>query len=260
MNKVAISCAIGVVAGLALAGAYAAAPYAGLVVAPSTLMVVAAIVAFGSSIAILTLTALNKPEKEKEKKQGLRLSELKEADYAHFPTTGLRIVLKPDTAIGELDVFRHPDAYAQKDILLTIKKSSGKTVFNPILIKQLFKKLSGFDKFMHVLLVNEHDEFVGYIPAYYARTKLTGDTSESQIRKYIIDVLADPKISYTLIEIGGLSKDETVSDNERIGDTLKRISESLFRGLIVFKDKRNRKPIGVIYSEDLVKLNMASGS
>ncbi len=259
MNKVAISCAIGVIAGLALAGAYAAAPYAGIFIAPSTLMVVAAIAAFGSSIAILTLSAISRPEKKKEKKPTKRLSELAGDDYARFPASGVRIVLRPDSVIEELDVVRHPYAYVKCTIFLTIKKSSGKAVFNPILIKRLFLALKDFEAFLHIVLVNEHDEFIGYIPAAFARARLIGDNAESMIRKYIVDILANPKESGTLMEIGGLSKEETIADGEHVGDALKKVNEGLFRGLVVFKDKRNRKPIGVIYSEDLVKLNMTLG-
>ena len=112
MKKVAISCAIGVIAGLALAGAYFAAPYAGVSVAPATLMIAAAIVAFGSSVAILTLSALSKPEKKDDKRPTKRLSELADGDYAHFPTTGVRIVLRPDSVISRPKVLRSPRCHA----------------------------------------------------------------------------------------------------------------------------------------------------
>ena len=255
MNKIAISCAIGAGAGLALAGAYVCAPYAGVYLTPTAMIVSAAVVAFGSSIALLCLSVLGKTEKKLEK-SSKRLSALSLEDYAHFPATGVHIVLRPDSVIEELDVVRHPEAYAKKDVFLTVKKSSGKTVFNPILIKRLFERLSRFENFVHILLVNEHDEYIGYMPAGYARLRLLGEDAESLIRKYIVDVLADPKTSAALIEIGGLSKDETISDGERVADALKKAAEGFFRGFVVFKDKRNRKPVGVIYTEDLVRLSM----
>jgi hypothetical protein len=255
MNRIAISCAIGAGAGLALAGAYLVAPYAGVTLTPTAVLVFAAVVAFGSSVALLTMLTLAKPEKKKAPSTK-RLSDLLLGDFAHFPTAGMHIVLRPDSVVEELDVVRHPDAYAKKDIFLTIKKSSGKTVFNPILIKRLFENLSRFENFVHILLVNEHDEYIGYMPAGYARWHLLGEDAESLIRKYIVDVLADPKTSAALIEIGGLSKDETIYDNERVADALKRAAEGFFRGFVVFKDKRNRKPVGVIYTEDLVRLSI----
>jgi len=259
MKKVAISCAIGVIAGLALAGAYFAAPYAGVSVAPATLMIAAAIVAFGSSVAILTLSALSKPEKKDDKRPTKRLSELADGDYAHFPTTGVRIVLRPDSSIEELDVVRHPSGYTDKNIFLIIKKSSGKSVFNPVILKRLFEKLSGFGSFTHVLLVNEHDEYIGYIPAGYVRRELlSAEDTESLIVKYIVNVLANPRGSDVLRQISGqisgLSVDECISDNETVSAALKKVTGGLFRGLVVFKDTRNRKPIGVIWSEDLIKL------
>ena len=92
------------------------------------------------------------------------------------------------------------------------------------------------------------------------RLRLLGEDAESLIRKYIVDVLADPKSSAALIDIGGLSKDETISDGERVADALKKAAEGFFRGFVVFKDKRNRKPVGVIYTEDLVRLSLRTDS
>ena len=79
MNKIAISCAIGAGAGLALAGAYVGAPYAGVTLTPTAMMVSAAVVAFGASIALLTMTALTRPEK-KLRNPSQRLGNLGEDD------------------------------------------------------------------------------------------------------------------------------------------------------------------------------------
>jgi hypothetical protein len=257
MNKAGKAATAGAVAGLVLGGAYFAAPSAGLRISPEEIMVLAAVFAFASAVSLLTLAALNKPEKKKEKSK-LQLSDLSETDYAHFPLSGARIVLRPETEIGELDVVRNPAAYLKSDIFLTIKKSSGKQVFNPILLAGLFDKLKDFEKFIHILLVNEHDEYIGYIPAAYARMSFHSgaDNVESVIRKYVVDVLAAPLIGSILHEINGLSIDECVADHILVADALKKVSEGLLRGLVVFKNKRNRKPLGVIYAEDLVKLAM----
>ena len=257
MNKVAISCAIGAGAGLALAGAYVGAPYAGVTLTPPAVMVFAAVVAFGSSIALLTMFAFAKPEKKKAPSTR-RLRDLGADDFAHFPTAGARIVVRPDSAIEELDVVRKPSAYTKKDIFLTIRKSSGKTVFNPILLKRLFVALKDFESFIHILLVNEHDEYIGYIPAAYARAFLIGSDAETRIVKYIVDVLANPGYSVVLREINGLAMKECISDDDLVSSAQRRVTEDHLRGLVVFKDKRNRKPLGVIYEEDLVKLIMKS--
>ncbi|MDE2183808.1 MAG: hypothetical protein KGJ78_12390 [Alphaproteobacteria bacterium] len=256
MEKAAISGAVGLGAGLLLWGAYVTAPYAGITISPTAIMVLAGGVAFGSSIALMTFVVLNRPE-PRHPKPWRRIADLSVADYLHFPRSGVRLVVKPDTMIRELDICRHPTSYASKDVVLTIKKASGKAIFNPLLLAELFKNLSGFANFLHVLLVNEHDEFVGYIPAYYARTQMVGAQGEGKITKYIIDVLSDPPSkSVQLREIGGLSVYETISDKTLITDALKRLSEGLFRGFVVFPGHRNRKPIGVIFEDALVKANM----
>jgi hypothetical protein len=255
MNKVAISCAIGAGAGLALAGAYIGAPYAGVHLTPTAMMVSAAVVAFGSSIALLTLSVLGKTEKKKAPSTK-RLRDLADDDFARFPTSGVRIVLKPDSVIEELEVVRHPSAYTKKDVFLSIKKSSGKAVFNPVLLRRLFVALKDFEFFLHILLVNEHDEYVGYIPAAYARAFLIDNDTESRIVKYIIDVLGKPGYSIVLREINGLSIRECISDEALVSAAQTKVTENHLRGLVVFKDERNRKPLGVIYEEDLVKLTM----
>ncbi|MGC9954981.1 MAG: hypothetical protein ABSD21_11970 [Rhizomicrobium sp.] len=255
MNKVAISTAIGVGAGLALAAAYVGAPYVGVYLTPTTVMVSAAVVAFGASIALLTMTVLIKPEKKKAPSTR-RLRDLGKDEFAHFPTGGVRIVVKPDSVIEELDVVRSPSSYTKKDIILTIKKSSGKAVFNPVLLKRLFVALKDFENFVHILLVNEHDEYIGYMPAAYARAFLVGSDAESRIVKYIVDVLANPGYSIVLRDINGLSIRECISDDDLVSAAQKRVTDDHLRGLVVFKDRRNRKPLGVIYEEDLVKLTM----
>ena len=204
------------------------------------------------------MSAFPKPDKKKAQ-SSRRLRDLGNDDYPHFPTTGLRLVVRPDTAIEELDVCRNPSSYTDKNIFLVIKKSTGKSVFNPVILKRLFERLSGFGNFAHVLLVNEHDEYIGYIPAGYVRRELlSAEDTESQIAKYIVNVLASPRGSDVLRQISGqisgLSVDECIPDNETVSAALKKVTEGLFRGLVVFKDTRNRKPIGVIWSEDLIKL------
>ena len=255
--KVAISALVGVTAALVMGGGYVGARYAHIHIDPQVLMVAAAVVAFSSSVTILTFSALSKPDKKKPKRTRA-LSELELGDFAHFPTGGLKIVLRPDTVLEELDVMQHPSAYQAKDVMLTLKKSTGKSEYNPVKILALLEKLRRYYNFLHILLLNEHDEYVGYIPAAYVRMKLMASSAPLDlIKKYFIDVLKEPSSSYILREINGLSNDESVFDNETVTAALKKVSFGLFRGLVVFRNKRNRKPIGVVYEEDLVKLDMA---
>jgi len=260
MGKVWISAGLGVGAGLLLAAVYLGAPYAGVVVTPTVVMVAAAIIAFGSTISLLTLSALSKPEKKKEK-PWRRISDLGLGDYAHFPTDGARLVLRPESVIEEWDIVRNPSSYESKPVLLTIKKSPARSSvrFNPITLSTLFEKLSRFANFEHILLVNEHDEFIGYIPAAYARMYWRGPDAESKITRYVINTLNDPvQNSTSLVEIGGLGLGATIFDDTPITDALKSLSESFFRGFVVYKAKRNRKPLGVIYEADLVKVNLSA--
>ena len=256
MSKVAISSAIGVFAGMLLLGAYIGAPYAGVSLAPGTVMVAVAVFVFGSTVTLLAQQALSRPAK-KTPPTSRRLSDLSTKDYLRFPTSGARLSVRPDTVIEELDIVRHPESYDDKDVFLTIKKSPGKSIFNPIVLRRLFEALSRFPNFIHILLVNEHDEFIGYIPAGYTRWELIhAQDPETLIVRYIIDVLADPRKSDRLREIKGLSVDECIFDSERVSAALKKVSDGLFRGLVIYKDKRNRKPLGVIYAEALFQLNM----
>ena len=257
MNKGVIAALVGLGAGLLLAGAYVGAPYAGLSIPPTVVMVFVAVFVFASTVTLLTHAVLFTPEK-KGLRPWRRICDLGPKEYLRFPRRGLRLVLKPDSVIDEWDIMRHSDRYMDSDILLTIKKGKkNQDIFNPLVIRRLFKQLQSHGGFMHVLLANEHDEHVGYIPAFSARTRMTSDDADSRISKYIIDVLADPTLhSIDLREIGGLSVDETVSDTETVAEALQRLSEGLFRGFVVFKDKRNRKPIGVIFEADLFKAAM----
>ncbi len=253
VNKGVIAALVGLGAGLVLAGAFFGAPYAGVSISPTLVMISVAIFVFASTVTLLTHTALTAPEK-KGPRPWRRIGDLGLKEYLHFPKGGLRPVLRPDSIIDEWDLLRHTAHYKDDEVFLTIKKAKGKLIFNPLVIQRLFKQIAGFPGFMHILLVNEHDEYIGYIPAPYARMKLTGSEAESLITKYIIDVLADPKQKgIDLREIGGLSIDETISDNETVSGALQKLSEGLFRGFVVFKDKRNRKPLGVIYEADLYR-------
>ncbi len=153
-----------------------------------------------------------------------------------------------------LDVVKHSSSYLDRPVLVTIKKSKDTRVFNPIVLKQLFAALKPFPGFLHILLTNEHDEFVGYIPAWRARTDFTGTNAETKIREYIVDVLADPSTSTKLRDIGGLAMEDWISDGDTVAAAARKTSEGLLRGLVICKSGRKRKPYGVIFTEELYKL------
>lgn len=257
-SKGVVSAVTGFGAGLLIAAAYVGAPYAGLHLSPTVVTLAAAVTAFAASVALLTLTALTRPD-EKKPATSRKLRDLDKKAFAHFPSHGVRLELKPDSTIEEWDIVRNPSAresYADRDILLVIKKSKAKQPFNPSVIRKLFNALKLYQGFIHITLVNEHDEFVGYMPAAYARLYLTGDGAEAQIVKYIVDVLTNPDAGTVLRDIRGFSRHDTIFDHMTVRDAQKKVTEDHLYGLVVFKEKRNRKPLGVIYEEDLVKLTM----
>ena len=114
-------------------------------------------------------------------------------------------------------IFDNPDANRDRKVVLAIKKGKRPTdVYNPVVLRDLFEKLKPFDKSEHVVLLNEHDEFVGYIPFAAAVKDFTGDQAETKIRNAVINVLADPsdkKSIKTLRAMGGMAVDDYISHN-----------------------------------------------
>ncbi|MDE3115149.1 MAG: hypothetical protein KGL26_06060 [Pseudomonadota bacterium] len=256
MRKIALSAIAGVIAAALVSGAYFGARYAGLAVSPELLMGVAATLAFGASTAGFMLMAMSKTGEKKKVTRSTPLSDLpaKEFVQALCEDKAVQIVMRPDSLAETLDVVKHSSSYLDRPVLVTIKKSKDTRVFNPIVLKQLFAALKPFPGFLHILLTNEHDEFVGYIPAWRARTDFTGANAETKIREYIVDVLADPSTSTKLRDIGGLAMEDWISDGDTVAAAARKTSEGLLRGLVICKSGRKRKPYGVIFTEELYKL------
>jgi hypothetical protein len=257
-NKGIVAAGVGVGAGLLMMAVYAGAPLLGIQVSSTAITTMAAVAAFCASVALLTFTALQHPG-EKKPAQSRKLGDLDKKAFARFPTGAVKLVLKPDSIIEEWDIVQSASAresYADKDIILFIKKSKAKQPFNPSVMKKLFGKLQLFQGFVHIVLVNEHDEFVGYIPAAYARLNLAKDGAEAVIVKYIVDVLTNPDSGIVLREIRGFSRHDTIFDHMTVRDAQRKVTDDHLYGLVVLREKRNRKPLGVIYEEDLVKLTL----
>lgn len=265
MRKIALSAIVGIVAAAVVAGAYFGARYAGFAISPELLMAMAATLAFGASTAGFTLMAMSKPAEKKKITRSTPLSDLpaKEFVQALAEDKAVQIVMRADSLAETLDIVKHPASYMDRPVLVTIKKTKDSKVFNPIVLKQLFTALRPFPEFRHILLTNEHDEFIGYIPAAAARGSIanpddhesfTGPNGETQISKYIVDVLNDPASSTRLRDIGGLAMEDWISDGDSVADAAKRTWDGFVRGLVVCKDRRKRKPYGVIFAGDLYKL------
>lgn len=269
---------IGLIAGLLLAAAYLGAPFVGAHMTALSVTLLAACLAFCAAAMAIALVLLPKPKKKKL--QEIRIRDLPAEAYERFPTDGPRPVVRPDMQPKDIAAIRENNttAYENKDIFVKIKK--GKGVFNPNVLKQIFAGLKSYRNFVHVLLVNEHDEYIGYLPAMYARTYMIGDTGELLIARYITDVLDNPNLA-NLREINGtmpdtagrppelngrtvgdgflvkkcvgLSQRECISDESTVFDAIERVTADHVRGLVVYRGHRNRKPVGVLWDEDLLR-------
>ncbi len=247
MNKVAISAATGVV----VAGAALAAPYAGLHIAPGMMMAVAAAISMGAASAVLTSTLLAKPPKKSG--GGLMSERLATSGLIlKFPKLSelVPLSIRPETRPEHLDVVKNPGKYATKDIVVWLR-GAGEEKFNPVILKQLFVALSREGNFLHVMLTAKNDEFIGYIPATYARLRFTGADAEVQIARYVVDVFADHANSVYLREIGGAGKIDVISDTAEVSEAIKRMAGG-FKRLVVLHDGYHRKPIGLVDFTDLM--------
>jgi hypothetical protein len=252
MNRIAVSATIGILAGAALAGAYFGAPYAGYQIAPSSLVVIAASVAFGSAICISALNLAKAAEKTGP--AGLMAMQLKRASsmMEKFPGRdgALELAVRPEQKIDQLEVVRHPESYKAKDITVRLK-GGGSNKFNPVDLVQLFAALNQQPGFIHLLLLDKNDEFVGYLPGFAAKREFTGSNAESIVTKFIIKVFEDDSNSANLPLIDGAGKFDTISDEAKVSDVLAKMAGG-FRRLVVLKNGYHRRPVGLVNFNDLM--------
>jgi len=247
-------------AGIVVAGILLASIYLGVRLPPALLMSVAAALSVGAATAVLTRYALDRPRDKPRGNEllGKRLRDVKDL-VAAFPrgSGAVQLSIKADTAIDELEVVKYPANYAAKDIIVTLKdggKGNGPAaVFNPVTLKRLFVALKNQANFLHVVLIDKHDEFVGYIPGFRAKSEFTGGNAEGQIVRYIIDVFADHARSVNLRQIDGLSNTDIISDEARLAEARARL-EGGFHRLVVLHGGRHRKPVGLLHSEQLLSM------
>ena len=252
MSRILVSLTIGILAGCALAGTYFGAPYTGIRLTPSLLMVVAAAVAFGSSLSVI---ALNLLAKSAEKPSGSKLlsMQLKQAEnlFHKFPGRegALDLSIRPEQKIEHLEVVKHPDDYKNRDITVRLKATSAK--FNPVDLKQLFIALNQQPGFIHLLLIDKNDEYVGYVPGFAAKHEFTRTNAETNIAKYIDEVFADDSNSANLPQIGGTGKADIISDETNIGQLIDKMAGG-FPRLVVLKNGYHRRPLGIVNFNDLM--------
>ena len=262
MRRVAIAAGVGVVAGLLVAGIYFGAPLAGFRIDVSVLVALAAILAFASSVAAFTLSALARPIGGRAHAS----TRMTESPVWQFVTPfkepgAIALVVRPGIPVEHLlmryqGIFDKPAENAERKFLISIKKAKkGFEPFNPVVLKALFEKLKPFTKSEHVLLLNEHDEFMGYIPWANAIKEFTGDNAETKIGKNIVEVLDDPAKSIRLRAVGGMATQDSISDTASIHDAAKKTwYDDPMHGLVVYHGDRNRKLVGVIARNSVLQL------
>lgn len=257
MNKVAISALIGIAVG----GAAMAAPYAGYTIPLPMLMQGAAALCLGAAAAVLTLALANKAEDKPTGNKLLPL-QLKNAEslFDKFPgrAGALDLTIRPDQKLEYLDFMKHPYKYQDNDITVRLKASSG-SKFNPVDLKRLFEALANQRGFIHLLLLDKKDEFVGYLPGFAAKREFTGTQAVSNIAKYIVDIFDDDSQSALLSDIGGAGKADIISDEVKVNDVLTKMAGG-FRRLVILKNGYHRRPIGVIDFGELLSGTLGGGA
>lgn len=258
MNRIAASATMGAFAGSLLAGGYLGAPFLGLHLSPSLILVLAASVVFGASVTVISLNLL---AQKAEKPTGGKLLglQLKQADNLihKFPgrAGALDLSIRADQKIDQLEIFKNPDGYKDKDITVRLRGSS--TKFNPIDLKQLFVALNQQPGFLHLILLDKNDEFIGYLPGFAAKREFTRDNAESMIAKFLVQVFDDDANSANLTLIDGAGKTDIVSDETKVGQLIDKMAGG-FKRLIVLKNGYHRRPVGLVNFNDLLVGTMRS--
>ncbi|HTW35851.1 MAG TPA: hypothetical protein VMD53_14630 [Rhizomicrobium sp.] len=256
MGKVLVSAAAGAVAASAVMAAF----YFGVRVSPEILMMVAAALCIGAAVSVLTRVLVDTPTDKtpREKFLSKRIRDVKGL-IDGFPKSdgAVQLSIRCDTVVDDLDIVKNPANYLDKDVVVTIKEAKdGNKTFNPVTLKRIFLALKQQPNFVHLILVDKHNEFVGYIPSLRVKNDFTGDDAEVLIARHIVDVFADHANSANLRAINGLAATDTISDEDHLSRALDKMQGGFLR-LVVLKGGYHRKPVGLLHSERLVSATKA---
>lgn len=228
-------------------------PYAGYHIPLETMMAAAAALSMGAAAAVMTRSVIDKPAHHTLHADAgaVRLKKLPGL-IARFPVEKgtLQLSVRPDTKIEMLEVVKHPANYTNKDIVVSLRAASGST-FNPVELKTLFRALRDQMGFVHLILLDHHDEFVGYLPGFFAKREFTGPGAEAAIARYVVEVFTDPANSANLRLVDGAAKTDTISDEAKIGEAVERVTGG-FRTLVVLDGGNHRKPVGIVNFSSLM--------
>jgi hypothetical protein len=257
MRKRLIAALIGVGAGALVLGAYFALLHAGIQIRPELLIGGAAALVFAGAVAVFSLVAMDRPA-FRSNVTPLLLSEDPATQYVFFfkRPDAIQITAKADASVGEMlvrfgDAFKAAPEAMKKSVVLTIK-GGPKKPFATITLQQLFGTLKPFS-LDHVILTNDKDELIGYIPGKRAAAEFTSDKAVANIDKYIVQVLTDPEKCAVLRELGGVTRDDTIgADEDSLHAQAKIWANEKANGLILH---RHLKPVGFISKMDVLRLN-----
>jgi hypothetical protein len=284
MNRtVAIALAGGLGLALVLVGGSFAAFGLGLRLDPLLVLAVAVALAVASVAAVLIYLVLNRPNAGPV----YIPAKLTEDPVAQFVSPfmekgAIEIVAQPYLPLDRMlmrhsSMFEKPEEHRECKVLLTLqkvpqKKGREEAVFNPVTLRNLFDKLKPFDKSEHVLLIDEKDQFIGYIPWQSAIKDFTGENAETKIRNAIVNVLANPqdaKSVKALRAMNGMAADDCISDTATIRDAArlmwgavigeKPLEEPPVNGLVLYHGKKITKLVGVLTKKSLLQL-VATGA
>jgi hypothetical protein len=177
--------------------------------------------------------------------------------------------------LRQTSVFEKPAEHNDRKVLLKIQKTLEKreeAVFNPVILRDLFEKLKAFDRSEHILLLDEREQFIGYIPWANAIKDFTGENAETKIRNAIVNVLANPhdaKSVKALRAMNGMGADDCISDTATIRDAAKMMwgtvpgekprEEPAVNGLVLYHGAKISRPVGVLTKVSLLQL-VATGA
>jgi hypothetical protein len=249
MGKVLVSAAAGVAAAVAVMAAFVL----GVRVSPELLMMAAAALTIGAAVSVVTRLVVDAaPEKnEREKFLARRIRDV-QGLIDRFPKSdgAVRLSIRSDTTADDLDIVKNPASYRDKDVVVMIKE--GPKTFNPVTLRKIFLALKEQPNFVHLILIDKHDEFVGYIPSLRVKSEFTGADAEALIARNIVDVFVDRANSANLRVLNGLANTDTISDEDHLSRALDKMQGGYLR-LVVLKGGYHRKPVGLLHSEQLVR-------
>lgn len=261
MNKVTKSLLSGFAAFVLLAGGYAVLLNQNISV-PADFAVIGLIaLVFGATVSLFALTVQNLPAK---KLSGAAFHKTKlsalpppEKDTDRLIVTPIphmehawKLVVRPDTTAESL--LEGSEKHREEEAFVTVRKTSEKSSFNPLQLRDIFSRLKDNENPISVLLRDEHNEFAGYIPGPSVRRFFVDNkNSESEITHRIINALSNTKDSSILRQIDGVAATDWISDEATVEDAAKRMTRDQLKGLVVLQGGRHRNPVALVYLDDL---------